>query len=97
MSDEDGIQLSPQLMQEMRDALKKHDAGCSDDVLAMQYLVAAAGMMLSAHDNAQMNKHDALHDLSGFMHHVFDYMEKEKVKRAPPPPQDAMGVWKPGK
>jgi hypothetical protein len=97
MSDEDGLQLSPQLMQDMRDALKKHDARCSDDMLAMQYLVAAAGMMLSSYDNAGMNKHDALHDLSGFMHHVYDYMEKEKVKRAAPPPQDAMGVWKPGK
>lgn len=97
MSDEDGLQLSPQLMQDLRDTLKKHDARCSDDVLSMQYLVAAAGMMLSSYNNPQMNKHDALHDLSGFMHHVYDYMEQEKVKRAAPPPQDAMGVWKPGK
>lgn len=97
MSDQDGIQLSPQLLQDLRDALKKHDARCSDDVLAMQYLVAAAGMTLSACDNAQLNKHDALHELSEFMHHVFDYMEKEKMKRAAPPVANAMGVWKPGK
>ena len=104
MSDDDGIQLSPQLMNEMRDALMKHDPRCSDDVLAMQYLVAAAGMMLSALNNQKMNKHDALQDLSGFMNHVYDYMEKEKAKTknktaaaaAAPPAQDAMGVWKPG-
>lgn len=97
MSDEDGIQLSPQLMQDMRAALNKHDARCSDDMLAMQYLVAAAGMMLSSYDNAGLNKQEALQEMSGFMQHVFDYMEKEKAKRAAPPAAGAMGVWKPGK
>ncbi len=92
MSD-DGIQLSPQLMEELREALKKQDARTTDDVLAMQYLVAAAGMTLSEMNNASMDKQNALNDLAGFMKHVFDYMEEQKPKM--PPQQDAFGVWKP--
>lgn len=92
MSD-DGIQLSPQLMEELRDALKKQDSRTTDDILAMQYLVAAAGMMLSELNDAGMDKQNALNDLSGFMKHVFDYMEAQKPQI--PPPQDAFGVWKP--
>ena len=93
MSDE-GIQLSPQLMGELRDALKKQDPRTSDDVMAMQYLVAAAGMLLSEINNPQMNKKDALDDLTGFMTHVFEYMEAQKPQMAPPA-QDAFGVWTP--
>ncbi len=93
MSD-DGIQLSPELMSDLRDALKKQDPRTSDDVMAMQYLVAAAGMMLSDVSNPQMNKADALEDLAGFMKHVFEYMEGQKPQVAPPA-QDAFGVWKP--
>jgi len=93
MSD-DGIQLSPELMSDLRDALKKQDPRTTDDVMSMQYLVAAAGMMLSNIDNPQMNKQDALDDLGGFMKHVFDYMEAQKAPVAPPA-QDAFGVWKP--
>ncbi len=93
MSD-DGIQLSPQLMKDLRDVLNKQDPRTSDDVMAMQYLVAAAGMTLSDINNAQMNKGEALEDLAGFMKHVFDYMESQKPQMAPPA-QDAFGVWKP--
>lgn len=94
MSD-DGIQLSPQLMEELRNALIKQDPRTSDDILAMQYLVAAAGMMLSDYNNPQVNKQAVLNDLGGFMQHVFDYMESEKMKHAAPPAQDAFGVWTP--
>lgn len=95
MSD-DGIQLSPQLMQDLREAMNKNDGRCNDDVLAMQYLVAAAGLMLSEHNNPQMNKKEALNDLAGFMSHVFDYMEQQKAMHKPQPPaEDAFGVWKP--
>ncbi|VAW58705.1 hypothetical protein MNBD_GAMMA08-753 [hydrothermal vent metagenome] len=93
MSD-DGIQLSPELMADLRDVLKKQDARTTDDVMAMQYMVAAAGMMLSSIDNAQMNKQDVLNELSGFMTHVFEYMESQKPQFTPPA-QDAFGVWKP--
>ncbi len=93
MSDEEGIQLSPQLMQELRDAMLKQDPRTSNDVLAMQYLVAAAGMMLSDLNDPTMNKQNALNDLAGFMKHVFDYMESQKPQM--PPQQDAFGVWKP--
>ncbi len=93
MSD-DGIQLSPELMKELRDAMLKQDSRTSDDVLAMQYLVAAVGMMLSDLNNPQMNKQNALNDLAGFMKHVFDYMESQKQPVAPPQ-QEAFGVWKP--
>ncbi len=93
MSD-DGIQLSPQLMDDLREALQKQDPRTTDDVMAMQYLVAAAGMTLSNIESPQMNKKEALEDLAGFMNHVFDYMEDQKPKIAPPA-QDAFGVWKP--
>lgn len=95
MSD-DGIQLSPQLIQDLRLAMEKQDPRTKDDVMAMQYLVAAAGMLLSHHDQPQMNKKEALDDLAGFMKHVFDYMEQQKAAMAPPPAaQEAFGVWKP--
>ena len=92
MSD-DGIQLSPQLMEDLRAVLVKQDPRTSDDVLAMQYMVAAAGMTLSELNNPQMDKANALNDLAGFMKHVFDYMEEQKPQM--PPPQDAFGVWTP--
>lgn len=92
---EEGIQLSPQLMQDLREVLKKQDPRTTDDVMAMQYLVAAAGMTLSDMNNPQMNKKDALNDLSGFMAHVFDYMEDQKPQVQAPPAQDAFGVWTP--
>jgi len=92
MSD-DGIQLSPQLMEDLREAMARQDPRTKDDVLAMQYMVAAAGMMLSEYNNPQMDKQNALDDLAGFMKHVFDYMEQQKAQR--PPPQEAFGVWKP--
>ena len=92
MSD-DGIQLSPQLMADLREALLKQDSRTSDDILAMQYLVAAAGMMLSDVNNPPMDKSNAMNDLVGFMKHVFDYMEAQKPQM--PPPQDAFGVWTP--
>ena len=94
MSD-DGIQLSPQLMGDLRAALEKQDPRTTDDILAMQYLVAAAGMMLSDYTNPQMNKQAALDDICGFMKHVFDYMEREKAASAQPPAQEAFGVWTP--
>jgi len=93
MSD-DGIQLSPELMAELRAALKKQDPRTDDDVMAMQYLVAAVGMMLSDINNPQLDKKNALNDLGGFMTHVFEYMESQKAPPAPPV-QDAFGVWKP--
>jgi len=92
MSD-DGIQLSPQLMEDLREAMARQDPRTKDDVLAMQYMVAAAGLMLSEYNNPQMDKQNALDDLAGFMKHVFDYMEQQKAQR--PPPQEAFGVWKP--
>ena len=92
MSD-DGIQLSPQLMDDLREAMARQDPRTRDDVLAMQYLVAAAGLLLSEYNNPQMDKQNALEDLGGFMKHVFDYMEQQKAQR--PPPQEAFGVWKP--
>jgi len=95
MSD-DGIQLSPQLIEDLRIAMEKQDPRTKDDVMAMQYLVAAAGMLLSNYNQPEMNKKDALEDLAGFMKHVFDYMEKQKAPMTPPPAaQDAFGVWKP--
>ena len=94
MSD-DGIQLSPQLLQDLRDVMNRNDSRCTDDVLAMQYLVAAADLMLSEYNNPQLNKQGALNDLADFMHHVFDYMEQQKARQAPPPAGDAFGVWKP--
>ena len=94
MSD-DGIQLSPELMNDLRAAMEKQDPRTKDDVMAMQYLVAAAGMMLSDYNNPQVNKQEIIGELSGFMKHVFDFMEQNKPKPQPPA-QEAFGVWKPG-
>jgi hypothetical protein len=95
MSD-DGIQLSPQLMAELREALERQDPRAKDDVLAMQYLVAAVGMLLSDYGNTDINKPNALEDLAGFMKHVFDYMEQQKAAKQPAPPaQEAFGTWQP--
>ena len=95
MSD-DGIQLSPELMSDLRAALKKQDPRTEDDVMAMQYLVAATGMTLSDIKNSQMDKSQVFDELAGFMKHVFDYMESQKAPVAPPPAaQEAFGVWTP--
>lgn len=93
MSD-DGIQLSPELMGDLRAVMAKQDPRTKDDVMAMQYLVAAAGMMLSDYNNPQANKQEIIQELSGFMNHVYDFMEQNKPKPQPPE-QEAFGVWKP--
>lgn len=94
MSD-DGIQLSPALMSDLRAALKKQDPRTEDDVMAMHYLAASAGMMLSDINNPQMDKSQVFEELAGFMKHVFDYMESQKAPVPPPTTQEAFGVWKP--
>ena len=89
-----GIQLSAELVSDLKSVLVKHDAANSDDVMSMQYLTAVTGFLL-AHANAPgLNKQALLDDLCTFMGQVVAQVERDTAP--PQPSEDAFGIWKPG-
>ncbi len=89
-----GIQLSAELVSDLKATVVKHDPEAENDLLYMQYLTAVSGFLLAHQDAPGMDKKSLLNDLCTFMGQVADQVERD---RAPPQPAaDAFGVWKPG-
>lgn len=89
-----GIQLSGELIAEVKNALVKHDQAADNDLMTMQYLSAIIGYVLAHQTNPGLDKRGFLQDLSTFMKQVLDQVESDL--QPPPPAQDAFGIWKPG-
>ena len=85
-----GIQLSSELISDLRDTLIKHDPAAENELYFMQYLSAVTGYVL-AHQDQAVDKKSLLGDLTHFMGQVVDQVEQDKK-----PADDAFGVWKPG-
>ena len=88
-----GIQLSGELIAEVKNALVKHDQAADNDLMTLQYLSALIGYVLAHQSNPGLDKRGFLQDLSTFMKQVLDQVESDLQ---PPPAQDAFGIWKPG-
>jgi len=89
-----GIQLSGELIADVKDFLVKHDAAAENDLMMMQYLSAIIGYVLAHQTNPGLNKRGLITDLSTFMTQVVDQVEADLKPQQPS--QEAFGIWKPG-
>jgi len=88
------IQLSEELLLDIQKTLVKHDEQAKDMGVAVQYLSAITGLLLSnfkSYDKAQ--KQQLLQQLFGFAEHVMN--DNAEKQAAPPVNDDAFGIWKP--
>ncbi len=86
-----GIQLSSEMISDIKAVVMKNDPAADNDLYFMQYLSAITGYVLAQQDQPDMDKKGLLGDLSHFMGQVLDQVEQDMK-----PPEDAFGVWKPG-
>jgi len=89
-----GIQLSGELIADVKEALVKHDAEAENDQMTMQYLSAIIGYVLAHQTNPGIDKRGFIADLATFTGQVLDQVEADL--KPPAPPQEAFGIWKPG-
>ncbi|MGB5395926.1 MAG: hypothetical protein WBN96_02150 [Gammaproteobacteria bacterium] len=89
-----GIQLSADMVSELKAVLIKHDPAAADDIMYMQYLTAVTGFVLAHQQNPAADKQALLNDLCTFMGQVVQQVERDSAPQ--PPAADAFGIWKPG-
>ena len=88
-----GIQLSGELIADVKEVLVKHDASAENDLMTMQYLSAIIGYVLAHQTSPGLDKRGFLGDLGAFMGQVLDQVEDDMQPREPA--QEAFGIWKP--
>ena len=89
-----GIQLSNELVKELKAVTVSHDPTSDEDIVFIQYLAAVTSFVLAHQDNPAMDKNQVLNDIGQFMAHVLQQVEADLAP--PPPAEDAFGIWKPG-
>ena len=90
------IKLSPQLFDDVQQAVIQHDAEAAKDVgLLLQYLAAVTGYLLGSQEFERAHKDAFLKELGGFTQHVMDDTDKKMQPPSPPPAGNAMGYWEP--
>lgn len=88
------IQLSEELLIDIQKTLVKYDEQAQDMGVAVQYLSAITGLLLSnfkSHDKSQ--KQQLLQQLFGFAEHVM--LDNSEKQEQAPANDDAFGIWKP--
>jgi hypothetical protein len=86
-----GIQLSNDMVADLKDVIAKHDPAAGNDLYFMQYLTAVTGYVLAHQDQPGLDKNQLLGDLTHFMGQVVQQVEQDMR-----PPEEAFGIWKPG-
>jgi len=86
-----GIQLSSDMIADLKNVVMKSDPAADNDLYFMQYLTAVTGYVLAQQDQPGIDKKAMIGDFSHFMGQVLDQVEADMK-----PPEDAFGVWKPG-
>ena len=86
-----GIQLSSEMIADIKNVILKHDPQAENDLYFMQYLSAITGFVLAHQDQPGLDKKSMLEDLNHFTGQVL-----EQVEQGAKPPEDAFGIWKPG-
>lgn len=89
-----GIQLSAQLVSDLKETVMKHDPAAENDLFYMQYLTAVTGFLLAHQEGQGIDKQNLLDGLSAFMGQVATQVETDRAPSKPA--EDAFGVWKPG-
>jgi hypothetical protein len=87
------LKLSTQLVSEMHQFLIQHDENAQDPGVASQYMCAVVGCLLGEQDMPESQKEEMLEQLFAFTRHVTQDIAQ---KMHTPPPQAAVGIWKPG-
>lgn len=87
-----GIQLSPELVDNLKSVLLKHDSSTKDDRLLMQYLSAVIGFVLAHQTQPGFDKRSFLDDVHTFTGQVLTQVESDmQVEHQ----EEAFGIWKP--
>ena len=86
-----GIQLSSEMISDIKAAVSKYDSAADNDLYFMQYLTAIIGYVLAHQDQPGLDKPSLLDDLTHFMGQVLQQVEQDMK-----PAEDAFGIWKPG-
>ena len=86
-----GIQLSSEMISELKSVIVNSDPAADNDLYFMQYLTAITGYVLAHQDQPGLDKKALLGDLNHFMGQVVDQVEADMK-----PAEDAYGIWKPG-
>lgn len=89
-----GIQLSDELVTDLKSVMEKHDPDTGDDLMFLQYLSAVSGYVLAHQTKPDMDKKSLMNDLTAFTAQVFDQVTRDMAPQQPH--EDAFGVWKPG-
>ena len=87
------LKLSTQLVSQMHEFLIQHDENARDPGVATQYMCAVVGCLLGEQDVPESQKEEMLEQLFAFTRHVSQDIAQQLRT---PPPQDALGIWKPG-
>ena len=87
------IQLSSELLSDIKKVLTSHDEANADDTICSQYMAAIMAYQLAGLSAENSQKKEMLNELFNFANHVLD----DSVAKAPPsaPSDDAFGIWKP--
>jgi len=86
-----GIQLSSEMISDIKAVVSKHDPAAGNDLFFMQYLTAVTGYVLAHQDQPGIDKKGLLGDLTHFMGQVLEQVEQDMK-----PAEDAFGIWRPG-
>jgi hypothetical protein len=87
------LQISDQLIEDIQKILIANDDQAKDIGIAIQYLAAIEGFMLSQYPGSAEQKLHILNQLNAFTEHVLkDNMPQES---AVPAGQEAFGIWRP--
>ncbi|MBE9567470.1 MAG: hypothetical protein IMF14_02160 [Proteobacteria bacterium] len=86
-----GIQLSSEMIADIKSVISKHDPQAENDLYFMQYLSAITGYVLAQQDQPGLDKKSMLDDLNHFTSQVLNQVEQDMK-----PAEDAFGIWKPG-
>ena len=87
------LKLSTQLVSQMHEFLIQHDENARDPGVASHYLCAVVGCLLGEQDMPESEKDEVLEQLLAFTRHVVEDIAQQMHT---PPPQAAVGIWKPG-
>ncbi len=87
-----GIQLSSELVSDLKSVMVKHDPETDNDLLFMQYLSAVTGYVLAHQTQPGFDKQGFLGDISSFTGQVLSQMEQDMQT---PQQEEAFGIWKP--
>jgi uncharacterized tellurite resistance protein B-like protein len=87
------LKLSTQLVRQMHQFLIQHDDSAQDPGVASQYMCAVVGCLLGEQDMPESQKEEILEQLFAFTRHVAKDIAQQMQA---PPPEAAVGIWKPG-